>query len=446
MPHPDRRWLIKAAVGATAGLSLPGQSDAQRHDPPMIAPTPPMGWSSGRIFGVGLNEAQALESAQIMVEKLRASGYDLFTLDGPWWAQAGRLNLDGYGRPFPAADLFPSSIGGAGFKPMADSLHASFLRFGVQVKRGIPRLAVEQNLPILGTNLRARDIALTPPSGRAASTLPSDDMIGIDMHKDGAQAYYNSVLKLLADWGVDFVRIDDMTRPYGEHYLDIEAVRMAIEASGRPMILGLASGETDLKWAAHAEQNAQMWRISSGITDDWKTLKAQFTRLKDWSAYRSPGHWPEIDSLPLGQLDGARASGLTRDEQTTLMTLWAISRQPLFMGGDLRGLDQPTLDLLTNPEVLKVNQKSQRNRASYMKNDGDAYHYWTAVPEDGKGLYVALFNLADEERFRYINLWEVGLSGKASVRDLWEHKEMGPVTTRFGITLPAHASGLFLIS
>jgi alpha-galactosidase len=316
------------------------------------------------------------------------------------------------------------------------------MRFGVHLMRGIPRLAVERNLPVMGTQYHARDIANT----NSVCTW-NKDMYGVDMKKPGAQEYYNSVFKLFAEWGVDFVKMDDMSRPYGEHYLEIEAAHKAILASGRPMILSLSPGETDIKWAAHVQQYAQMWRISDDFWDDWKLLKDQFQRLKDWTPWRGEGSWPDADMLPLGLLAlGKRQTRFTPAEQTTLMTLWAIARSPLIMGGDLRALDEPTLALLTNEEVIAVNQHSIHNRARYMKNDGDAYHYWTAEPENGKGLYLALFNLADQERFRYINLAEINMRGKYEVRDLWAKTKLGEAKDRFGIILPPHGAGLFLLN
>src|SRR5262249_10614950 len=145
---------------------------------------------------------------------------------------------------------FPSAANGAGFKPIADAVHRLGLDFGVHLMRGIPRQAVEQNLPIKGTNVRARDIADT------SSTCPwNADMYGVDMSKPGAQAYYDSVFQLFAAWGVDFVKVDDMARPYFPQAPEIEAVHRAIAHAGRPMVLSLSPGETPLAAAAHVRAN-----------------------------------------------------------------------------------------------------------------------------------------------------------------------------------------------
>jgi hypothetical protein len=194
-------------------------------------------------------------------------------------------------------------------------------------------------------------------------------MYGVDMKKPGAQAYYNSVFELLGSWGVDFVKVDDMSRPYNDHAPEIEAVRHAIDRTRRPMVLSLSPGETPLDAADHARRHANLWRISDDFWDTWPALLEQFARLEKWNAFRGAGYWPDADMLPLGVLDlGKRTTRFTRDEQITLMTLWSIARSPLIMGGDLRKLDDFTLSLLTNDDVLAVNQHSTANRPLFNRD------------------------------------------------------------------------------
>ena len=438
-----RRTLLHAGAALTAATALPAFTVS-----PVLAPTPPMGWNSWNSFATTITEAQALETAHIMAEKLLPHGYSVFTIDIQWYEPTATgydynsgapLTMDGNGRLLPAPNRFPSAAGGAGFKPLADQIHGLGLKFGVHLMRGIPRLAVEKNLPILGTALRAQDIADT-----SSICAWNADMYGVDMTRPGAQAYYNSVFALFASWGVDFVKMDDMSRVYADHYREIEAAHGAIAASGRPMILSLSPGETDSKWAKHVQQYAQMWRISDDFWDDWKLLRDQFGRLEKWNQYRIPGHWPDADMLPLGRLAlGQRDTKFTADEQRTLMTLWSIARSPLIMGGDLRALDQPTLDLLTNDEVLAVNQTSSHNRFHAQKNDGDEYTFWTARAQTHGSYYLALFNTEDTVRNRYVLWWELGLKGRWRVRDLWAHKDLGVFADKFGLDLPPHGSGLY---
>ena len=302
--------------------------------------------------------------------------------------------------------------------------------------RGIPRLAVEQNLPVLGTDLRAADIADTQS---ICSWNP--DMYGVGMTKPGAQAYYDSIFALYANWGVDFIKMDDMSRPYDAHAAEIEASHRAIVKTGRPMVLSLSPGETPVSRGEHVRQFAQMWRISDDFWDEWPLLEAQFVRLENWNTFRAPGAWPDADMLPLGRLAlGARDSAFTPAEQRTVMTLWAIARSPLIMGGDLRHLDRPTLDLLTNRAVLAVNQQSTDNQPHFIE---DGMRAWTAKAPDGTS-YLALFNMKDAARKVGFPLARLGL-GEASVTDLWSGEMLGRVAGRVEADLPPHGAALFRV-
>ena len=302
--------------------------------------------------------------------------------------------------------------------------------------RGIPRLAVKRNLPVLGTRYRAADIA------DQASTCPwNPDMYGVDMARPGAQAYYDSVFRLYASWGVDFIKMDDMSRPYDAHAPEIEAAHKAIVSTGRPMLLSLSPGETPVARAEHVARFAQMWRISDDFWDEWPLLEAQFTRLENWNQWRRPGAWPDADMLPLGRLAlGKRDSRFTPDEQRTLMTLWSIARSPLIMGGDLRFLDPATLALLTNREVLAVNQAGTDNRPHFV---ADGTRIWSARPERSPGRYVALFNTGKAEAEVALPLHELGLTGTQPVRDLWAGRMVEPASGRLARRLPAHGAGLY---
>lgn len=404
-----------------------------------------MGWNSWNSFATTITEAQAIETATIMAEKLLPSGYDIFTVDIQWYepgassytyAAKPTPAMDGYGRLLPAPNRFPSSAGGKGFRPLADRVHALGLRFGIHLMRGIPRLAVERNLPVFGTKYRARDIADT-----ASICAWNPDMYGVDMRKPGAQAYYDSVFALYASWGVDLVKMDDMSRPYDAHAPEFEGAHAAIVATGRPIILSLSPGETPVSRADHVRRYAQMWRISDDFWDEWPLLEAQFTRLENWNAHRVPGGWPDADMLPLGRLAlGARDTKFTPDEQRTLMTLWSIARSPLIMGGDLRHLDRPTLDLLTNPEVIAVNQASYANQPHFVE---DGVRMWSARMPRSNDRYLALFNTDKTTKRVQVRLDMVGLKGHVGVRDLWARHDLATASGILTQDVPSHGAALY---
>jgi alpha-galactosidase len=297
----------------------------------VYASTPPMGWNSWNCFGTTVTEMQTKQQADFMAEKLKAHGWQYIVVDIQWYQptakghdyeKGAKLALDEFSRLIPAPEKFPSAIDGQGFKPLADYIHGKGLKFGIHMMRGISRQAVRQNTPIKGTPYHAADIADT---NSLCEWNP--DMFGVDMSRTSAQAYYDSLMELVASWGVDFIKLDDLSRPY--HRAEIEAIRRAIDKTGRPMVFSASPGETPLAAGTNVNQNANMWRISDDFWDQWPALLEQFKRLHDWTPYRINGAWPDADMLPLGIIDFNRKTRFTADEQFTLMTLWSIARSPL---------------------------------------------------------------------------------------------------------------------
>jgi hypothetical protein len=407
-----------------------------------------MGWNSWDCFATTINERQARAEADYMAAHLKAHGWQYVVVDIQWYEPAATgydyrkgapLVLDAWGRLLPAVNRFPSSVDGRGFGPLADYVHGLGLKFGIHLLRGIPRQAFDNNLPVMGTTVRARDI------GDVGSVCPwNTDMYGVDMAKPGAQEYYDSVFALIASWGVDYVKVDDISRPYKEHVREIEGVRLAIDHSGRPMVLSLSPGETALDQAQHVMQHANLWRISDDFWDNWKSLDEQFARLENWNSYRVPGAWPDADMLPLGMIDlGRHATHFTRDEQVTVMTLWSIARSPLMFGGDMAKMDEFTLALLTNDEVIAVNQHSGNNRPLF---DADGLAAWVASVPDSADRYIAVFNRTEGPARVAVRLGELGFGGPVRVRDLWAHGDRDMAANEFAPMVPAHGAGLYRIS
>lgn len=358
---------------------------------------PPMGWNSWDCFATTVTEEQVRAHADYMAAQLSRHGWRYVVVDIQWYEpnaagfhyrEGAQLELDAWGRLLPAPERFPSSRNGKGFRPLADYVHARGLAFGLHLLRGIPRQAVARDLPVLGSSARAAQIART-----SSVCAWNPDMFGVDMSRPGAAEYYDSVFALFAEWGVDYVKVDDISRPYHDNEAEIEAIRGAIDRSGRPMVLSLSPGATALSAAAHVQRHANLWRISDDFWDNWDLVREQFGRLAAWNPHRGPGHWPDADMLPFGVLDlGRRNSRLSRDEHYTVMTLWAIARSPLMHGGDMTRMDDFTLSLLSNAEVIAVNQASVDNRPLF---DRDGLIAWLAQPEGSNDRYLALFNARD---------------------------------------------------
>lgn len=359
-----------------------------------FASKPPLGWNSWDIFGTTVTEQQIKEQADAMAVHLLPSGYRYLTVDIQWYEPESKghaynpnatLTMDEYGRLTPGLKKFPSAANGQGFKPLADYVHAKGLKFGIHIMRGIPKQAVKANTPVFGTNVRAQDIAL------ARSICPwNPDMYGVDATKPEGKAYYRSIIQMYADWGVDYIKVDDISRPYDAvQRAEIEAIREAIDKTGRPIVLSLSPGATPVTQGEHVMHNANLWRITDDFWDRWGLLQAMFERLDVWTPFRGEGHFPDADMLPIGVIDLGRQTNFTKDEQYTLMSLWAIGRSPLIFGGDMTKLDDFTKRMLTHPEMLKVNQESTNNR-QISRNQN--LIVWSADVPGSNDKYVALFN------------------------------------------------------
>lgn len=425
-----------------------------------VALTPPMGWNSWDCYGPAVNEEQLLANAEYMEKHLKSYGWKYVVCDIQWSEpRAGQegwdyipfapLTLDEYGRQIPAENRFPSSAGGKGFKPIADKIHDMGLLFGIHIMRGVPRLAVHRQLPVLGTDGITCDRIAHPNS----VCKWNSDMYGVDYRKPGAQEYYDSIFALYASWGVDFVKVDDIANleaypqnPYGAEK-EIEMIRHAIDKSGRNMVLSLSPGPAVIEKAWHMRKFANMWRMTGDFWDNWKSLKAMFERCEVWQRQVSPGCWPDCDMLPFGHIsittDGkGHWTYFTRDEQRTVMTLWCIFRSPLMMGGEMRDNDQWTLDLLTNEEVLRVLNHTSGGEQIYRTDEKAA---WKSVDEDGS-VYAALFNIGDEEAEVSVTFEELELSGKKKLRDLWQKADLGDAEEKISAVIPPHGAMLYKLS
>ncbi len=421
-----------------------------------LAKTPPMGWNSWDCYGMAISENDVLQVARAMQGRLREFGWQYLVIDAGWFnpgPKAGiqketpALDLDDYGRLIPTLGRFPSAAGGRGFKPLTDQLHDMGLKFGVHLMRGIPRAAVERNLPILGTRYRARDIANTE-----SRCVWNPEMYGVDMSKPGAQEYYDSVAASFAEWGIDFVKADDIASPYYD--AEIAALRSALDKASRPIVLSLSPGNAATpETHEHARQHSEMRRVSKDLWDSWQPLndgfaglQGQFELARRWQGLGGPGHWPDLDMLPIGRLsihgEGGepRESRFTRDERVTLLTLWSIFQSPLMLGGDLPTLGNDDVALLTNPEVLAVNQHGRSSRELFAREHAVA---WTSELEGGRQA-LALFNLHDTDTLEIeVTSAELGSSDMPAVRDLWARRDVGRQELPLKASVPPHGARLF---
>ncbi|WP_216841221.1 glycoside hydrolase family 27 protein [Acidobacterium sp. S8] len=434
-------------------------SFAQSHEK-LIAPTPPMGWNSWDSYGLTITENQFKANVDWFNQHLKPYGWQYVVIDEGWYLQhpenAGTkgadqgYTLDSNGRYLPAPNRFSSSNGDAGLKALGDYVHSLGLKFGIHIIRGIPKEAVEKNLPIAGSSFHAADAANTSDLCRW-----NPDNYGLKANAAG-QAYYDSLGKLYASWGLDFVKVDCISAPYDAD--EIHMMSAALRKSGRDIALSLSPGPTPIEQADDVRKYAQLWRISDDFWDVWKkpegdtsnfpqSLTRQFDKLAQWSPHVEPGHWPDADMLPLGYLGpkpgwgNPRHSRFTQDEARTLITLWSIARSPLILGANLTQMDRSTESLLTDPEIIAVDQHSSGNKPVLQT---PTTVVWTAHGAQGEQ-YIAVFNLSDSQQPISYGWKEVGLSGSSyRTRDLWLKKDLGSASA-LKVTLAPHASVLYSV-
>lgn len=420
-----------------------------------LALTPPMGWNSYDCFGQSVTEAEVLSNAAYLVKEMQPFGWEYVVVDYRWYEpdaihqplnghEGEALDMDAFGRLIPNAVRFPSSAGGAGFQALGDKIHAMGLKFGIHIMRGIPRNAVKANLPIEGSPFHAADAANT------ADNCPwLADMYGVRGDTPAGRAYYDSIFRLYASWGVDYIKMDDTSRPY--HTAEIEAVDDAIRKCGRAIVYSLSPGETPIASAAHVRSHANLWRVSDDFWDRWDTLDHEFTLAERWRGSVGQGHWPDADMLPLGRLsvnnrsvDPDRQTRFSRAEQITLMSLWSLLPSPLMVGANLPDNDAWTLALLTNPEVLAIDQDAAGHAAARAAQHDDI-DIWARPLADGSQA-VGIFNRGDFDAGAVVTAADLHLSGRWTARDLWKRADLGPVGEGLTISIPAHGAALLRLS
>jgi alpha-galactosidase len=427
------------------------------------AATPPMGWNSYNCFGSAVHEDEVKANADYMSQHLKQYGWQyivvdfLWSYDNPPGSKIGNpfqrqlqdgsyvpwLTMDEWGRLLPQEHKFPSAFGGKGFKPLSDYIHGLGLKFGIHVMRGIPRQAVWSKSPVKGTNgITADMIADT------SSKCPwMNHMYGLNMSKPGAQDYLNSLLQLYASWDVDFIKVDDIARPYSN--AEIEGYQKAIMACGRPVVLSLSPGETPVSQAAHAAKYSNMWRMADDFWDNWKEILKMFDYAKNWEGKGGPGHWPDCDMIQIGKLSKRgpvgpeRYSRFTEDELYTHMSFWCIYRSPLMLGGNLPENRDMELKLFSNEEVLAVNQQGQDPRQLYKK---DGSMVWVSQVSGSKDWYVGLFNTADSAHNVDIDFALLEMKGKISVRDLWKKMDLGEFKKQYRQIVNPHGAVLLRLT
>ncbi len=417
-----------------------------------IIKSPPMGWNSWDCYGAGVTEDIVRANADYIAKNLKKYGWEYVVVDIQWYEPSAKTHeyspftevcIDEYSRVIPAENRFPSSAGGKGFAPLAEYVHSLGLKFGIHIMRGIPRQAVHKNTAILGSERTARDIAKTN-----SICAWNTDMYGADPEKDGAREYYDSIFALYAEWGVDFVKCDDIARELPQEESELIMLSESLHNCGREMVLSLSPGPALLEKAELYKQTADMWRITDDFWDDWKLLYNMFERCEKWSIHNGAGHWADADMLPVGAIrqdySPDNRTKFTFEEMRTMMTLWCIFRSPLMLGCETTKLDDETLSLLTNSDIIAMNKDSRHAHQVWRrKTSCGEVVLWTAVCASG-GQYAAVFDLGDEACKVDIPLTDLEICSPVKCRELWSGAETDGVEM-LSAEIPAHGAAAFLL-
>jgi hypothetical protein len=403
---------------------------------------PLMGWSSWSSLKKGIDENKIKAQADVMAAQLKQFGYQYINLDAGWrdatrWDEFGRETWD--------AAKFPSGI-----PALAAYVHGKGLKLGIYLHPGMdlgPNSPYELNTPILGTSFHAQDITDITQWGNTNKSA-----YRIDFSKPGAREYIQSYADLMASWGIDYIKFDFVGPGGGVIAADSrEEMRVWTQAlrstpAGSAPIWIELSNSLDINFVTDWQQIANGWRIegdiesgSNGTLTTWTNVNKRFTDAPKWKSFGGPGGWNDFDALPVG--NGAN-DGITNDERQTAVTLWSIGCTPLILGADLTILDNAAVPLLTNTEVIAINQAG---RIASPISQATSQQVWRVQNADGTWT-VALFNLGSTAATVTASWSDLGIVAGASVRDLWSHAELGNFPTSFSASLASHASRLLKVT
>jgi hypothetical protein len=431
---------IGAAAVATMATSTPAQASSNG-----LALKPQMGWSSWSFIRRTPTAAKIQAQAQAIHDSgLQAVGYNYINIDDFYQVcDSNGFTVDNFGRWVTDTSTFPQGLKGVG-----DFVHNLGFKFGVYVTPGIPKNAVLKNTPIEGTSFHAKDIADTSKSEK---NYNCKGMYYIDYNKNptAAQAYLNSWAKQFASFGADYLKIDGV----GSFDIpDVQHWKTALESTGRPIHYEL-SNNLDVNFGSTWKSLANGWRTQGDVEcycgpgpngsgfplTNWSHVQARFAKAQAWQKYAGPGGWNDLDSIEVGNGSG---DGLTVDERKAHMSLWAMASSPFVLGTDLTHLDSTDKGLLLNTDVISVDQDAVA--ALPFGSSSDTTQVWHKKEANGDYV-VGLFNNDTSTHTLSVTWSQLGISGSASVRDLWARKDLGVKASGYSVSVPTHGASLIRI-
>ena len=346
-----------------------------------LAATPPMGWNSWNHFAGRIDDKTVRAAADAMVSSgMKAAGYQYIVIDDTW---AGKRDDQGFIHP---NEKFPD------MKALADYVHSKGLKLGIYSSPG-PRTC----------------------AGYEGS---------LGHEEQDAQTY--------ASWGMDYLKYDWCQSGGTVEQMQAAYTKMhdALVKTGRPIVFSLCQYGWHKVWEWGASVGGNLWRTTGDISDRYFSMAEIGFGQNGLEKFAGPGHWNDPDMLEVGN------GGMSEDEYRTHMSLWTILAAPLMSGNDLSQMTPYTVELLTNPEVIAVDQDPLGKQGYRIAQEGP-FETWMKPMADGSKV-VGLFNRQRTTEEMTVNFSDIGISGEVSVRDLWMKKDMGKFRDKFSAYVPSH--------
>ena len=384
--------VLFVVLGSSAAVAREAGT-AEVAPAPILAATPPMGWSTWNHYAHAISDKLIREQADAMVASgMKDAGYVYVHIDGGW---EGQRDANGVLHPLPT---FPD------MKALGDYIHSKGLKFGLY-------------------------------SGPGPVTCA------------GAEASYGHEEQdaaMFASWGVDYLKYDlcsyriimqqesggDVTKAEAMMKAAYEKMHQAILKTGRPMVFSMCQYGLGEVWTWGPQVGGNMWRTSNDINDTYERMMSIADRQARLARYAGPGHWNDPDFLEVGN------GGMNYEEQKSHFSMWALMAAPLMAGNDLTKMSEETKNILLNREVIAVNQDALGKAGDRVWQEGPL-EVW-AKPLSGGDVAVGLVNQTTSPTHVTVKLEDVGVSGEAQARDLWEHKDLGAVHGSYTAVVPGH--------
>ena len=387
-----------------------------------ISLTPPMGWNSWNIYATKITQELVLANAKAMASSgLIDHGWTYMNIDDCWQGQRGGA----FHAIQPDSSIFPD------IQALSDAVHGLGLKIGIYSTPWVESYGHH----VGGSAMNAEGVfeATKEKIPRNKKQLP---------YAIGTYSFLSSDVKQFVAWGIDYLKYDWSPIELPE----TQAMYTALRGSGRDIVLSL-SNSAPFAGAADWAKWSNCWRTGGDIRDNWKSLQSRLFSQDKWAPYAGAGHWNDPDMMIVGWVGwgkGPRPSMLTPDEQYTHVSAWCLMSVPLLLGCDLTKLDDFTLGLLTNDEVIALNQDPLGKQATVMSRQGDAGVMAKDLEDGSKA--AGLFNPGDSSRSQRVVLkWsDLGISGKYIVRDLWRQKDLGVFEGEYAADVRGH--GVVLVS